>query len=463
MKPSPLTARSLRRGVASTVARSAASAGGMGVGGGAPTFVHTQGNLLPNGPKPSGSAAPTGAARAPQARPKKYAPRHPLGRGSKKGWRRWIKDVAAELESRGALDLAHNLRSCGSMARVRECDACGDACASVEVRASCGHRVCPWCARISARSKVALVSGALTRVEGYQRAQLPAAIARVDGERLAALAAVDHWTRLAAVARAAGRVEVADRHDSRARAAAARAATSRRETKAIGELHRWRWKLVTISPPWRPLDPVAYTPEGLRARVAACVEAWRRAWDAGARAGGLAAATMRVELSSRGHVHVHILYRGPYVPQAWWARVCGCIVDVRAVDDGGVTEALKYALKMPTPSRSEWIGGDSRDAPHPRLAAAWLLATRRVQLLRHFGVMRDAIAAEEAAPAASPEDRADACGCASCGADLSAVPVRLVPTDQVARYLGPRWGAAAGQDVWGRPLPKRLQITQAPW
>jgi hypothetical protein len=465
MKPRALTARSLRRATTGAVAPHAIPTRG-GVGGQVPpTSVHTQGNLLRNGPDSSGSAAPTRAARDRGDDPKTWVRRHRHGRPQQKGWASWVAEVAEELRARGGVELAHNLRSCGSTARVRECSACGDALGSVEVRASCGLRVCPWCAKIAAREKVALVGGAVDRVEGYQRAQAKAAAARVEEERATAAAAVDHWLRLEGAARAAGRSAVADRHEERARAAAARVALARREARAVAELGRWSWKLVTFSPAWSPQDGREYTVAGLRRRVARCWAAWSRVWEAGARAGGLAAATLRVEVSSRGHVHLHVLYRGPWVAQSWWARVSGCMVDVRAVDDfGGIVEVVKYSLKMPTPSRAEWIAGDARSVPHPALAASWLLATRRVQLLRHVGVMRDAISAEEAAGEDMREEEPSAvCGCASCGADLSGVQVVLVATRVVARALGPRWGATATVDLWGRVLPRRVSIVRAPW
>lgn len=458
MRPRALSARAMRRAVTAAVEPDARNARGGGWGGTPPTSLDTQGGLLLIGPKSRGSVG-----RMPTRAPRRYARRHALGRGSKLGWRPWVAAVGAELGARGHADLAHALRSCGATARVRPCDSCGDPCASVEVRASCCLRVCPWCARLDARDRVALVSGAIERVEGYQRAQQPAALARVEADRAEAARVVAHWSTFAAAARASGRVDVAARHDARAHAAAAREALARRERAAVRELPRWRWKLVTISLAWSPRDAREYTPERLRQRVAAVVDAWRRAWEAGARAGGLAAATVRVELSSRGHVHAHVLYRGPYVPQAWWARVCGGIVDVRAIDDRGVVEALKYTLKMPTPGRSEWIAGQGRDAPHPRLAAAWLVATRRAQLVRHHGVMRDAIAAEQAAAPSDPPERPEACGCASCGADLTGVEAVMVPTAGVARYLGPRWGATSGVDLWGRALPRRVTLARAPW
>lgn len=480
MKPRPLTARSLRRATMGAVAPHAVPTRG-GVGGPVPpTSVHTLGGLLSNGPNGRGSVAPTRATRG----PKTYAQRHALGRGSRKGWRPWVEAVAREFDGRGHRDWAHNLRACGALARVRSCDSCGDECASVEVRASCCLRVCPWCARIDSRERIELVSGAVARVEGYQRAQQRAAAARVAEQLREAAAAVAHWEALAAAARAAKppREAVAERHDARAHAAAARVALAEREAKAVAELPRWRWKLVTISLAWKPLDATEYTPARLRQRAAAAVEAWRRAWDAGARAGGLAAATVRVELSARGHVHVHVLYRGPYIAQKWWAKVCGGIVDVRTINPGpdgdGMREAVKYTLKLPTTSAARWVAGESCDAPHPTLAASWCIATRNVQLVRHLGVMRDAIAAEQVTPAPSEGDDAGP-RCASCGAGIGHTEAVMVSTVAVARYLGPRWSTSGTPGVQNillregetsrdsvirtRGLPRRVSIMRAPW
>jgi len=275
---------------------------------------------------------------------------------------------------------------------------------------------------------------------------------------------------------------VAERHDARAHAAAERVALAEREAKAVAELPRWQWKLVTISLAWKPLDATEYTPARLRQRAAAAVEAWRRAWDAGARAGGLAAATVRVELSSRGHVHVHVLYRGPYIAQKWWAKVCGGIVDVRKINPGedgdGLHEAVKYTLKLPTTSSARWVAGESCDAPHPTLAASWCIATRNVQLVRHQGVMRDAIAAEQVTPAPSEGDDAGP-RCASCGAGIGHTEAVMVSTVAVARYLGPRWSTSGTPGIQNillrkgetsrdtvirtRGLPRRVTIARAPW
>lgn len=513
MKPRALTARSLRRATTGAVAPHAIPTRG-GVGGQVPpTSVHTQGNLLGNGLNSSLSAAPTGAARAAGPRGKKWSPRHRLGRGARQGWRVWVGNVARALEARGARDLAHNLRACGSMARVRACGACGDAVGSVEVRASCGLRCCPWCARISAREKVSLVSRAVDRVEHYQRLRAPEVVARLGEDWRAAHEALLYWIRRGSLraedyglkpGEADGPEEPEEPEEpevpeggsawqlrcaDRAYAAAQRMALAKRQVKGVRDLLSWRWKLVTISPPWDPLDAGEYTPAGLRARVRAALESFKRAWDAGARAGGLAAATLRVEVSTFGHVHLHVLFRGPWIDQRWWARQCGCIVDVRALKGPrGVVEAVKYTLKMPTPTRGEWLSGDARRVPHPELAANWLVATRRAQLLRHVGVMREAIIAEEACGEERDEERDEGarCRCASCGSDLSSAEVALVKTDFLARYLGHRWGIGGGPGQAGLlhkfrkhggpigpkgsiaagvvgKLPARLSIVRAPW
>lgn len=462
MKPRALTARSLRRADPAAAAPIADPTRG-GVGGVTPPLISIpKGNLLSNGPKSSASAAPTRAARgAPTSR--KYTPRAASGRPVRQGWRGWVSAVSAQLEARGARELAHNLRSCGATARVRPCDGCGDQCAAVEVRASCGLRVCPFCARLAAREKVQLVASAVERVEHYQRQRAPEAAARVAEERAKAEQAAQHWAQRAAVARVAGREAVASRHEGRAHAAAERAALARREAAAIRDLPRWSWKLVTVTTRWNPLDPREYEPAALRRRVARALESWRLAWDAGARAGGLAAATVRVELAPHGMVHIHALYRGPFIRESWWQRVAGCIVNVKRVDDfGGIVETVKYTLKMPTPTAAEWVGGDARRVVHPRLAASWLVATRRAQLLRHVGTMREAVEAVEACTPADAEERAARCACASCGADLSGVEPVLCSTAGVARYLGPRWAAGPPPpDIFGRQLPRRVSFARS--
>jgi len=99
-------------------------------------------------------------------------------------------------------------------------------------------------------------------------------------------------------------------------------------------------------------------------------------------------------------------------------------------------EAAKYTTKSPSPLRAEWIGGDARrSVVHPATAAAWVVATRHRKLSQPYGLAREALAvvrAREKETAPEPE----VCGC--CGASALSL-ASLVPTDLVARRLGPAW------------------------
>lgn len=465
-----------------------------GWGAAPPTSLDTQGDLLPNG---DGVPA-SGAVKAPRPRPPH---RHRLGRPVRDGWRGWIARVAASLRSFGAEEMAQNLTSCGQTARVTPCrdvadGGCGDPYGRVEVRISCDARVCPWCSRRAAQERVELVTAAAMRVPDYQAAQLAATVERLQEQEHQAQRAVAHWAAFAV--EAANRAErrhsqrererdeaKARRHRERAEKAGRRVQLARRQLAGVRELHRWGWKLVTISPLWNPADAAEYEPATMRARAEDVLRRWSKVWEAGARAGGLAAATVRTEMSAHGHIHVHVLYRGPWVPQEWWQSEAGCIVDVRAIRAkdargvereakraeesaaayaervlrGAVTEAVKYALKTPTPTSAEWMSGDRRDVAHPELAARWMLATRHMQLIRHYGVMADAIAAEVEMQE-PPEERPADSRCASCGGELHTEASTMHPTARVARALGAAWKAPPKVSPWGVPLPKRVQIVR---
>lgn len=464
-----------------------------GSGGGAPPQVHTPGDLRfrtgRGTPPPTGGPAPRSGgggarqqARAAQRAALKAAGvrRSRLARGSRRGWREWVEGVASALEELGAHDQGQSLRQCGRLARVSGCGSCGEPAAHVEVHATCDVRVCPWCARLGARERVEHLGRAAELVPGLATTRAR----EVDGELVeaveAATASRDRWRGIAERHReAAGyartpsscaeRLRLAEGAEKRAAAAEERRRLARFELSRVREWKSWRWRLVTISPKWTPGDPQALTVAGLRRRVDDVLRRWRECWDAGARAGGAAAAWVRVELSDAGHVHCHALVYGPWLRVEWWAARAGCFVDVRAPRDvssraeelprrGGVVvddlapgeldaaeraglrsalrECLKYALKTPSPAHGAWMAGARRDVAHPELAARWVVATRHVQLVRHYGVAREAAGL---VPDPEPrDDRPELRACWKCGCcDLH--PGELVPTRDVAEYLGERW------------------------
>lgn len=170
-------------------------------------------------------------------------------------------------------------------------------------------------------------------------------------------------------------------------------------------------------------------------------------WNDALRVGGLAAATVRVELSALGHVHAHILYFGPFQHARHLRRLAGCFVDVRELDvvagdvagmRRAVIEATKYALKTVSPARQQWMAGERWRVIHPRLAAAWVAATQDAQLVTHRGMMREAMAAEEIAPQVDSDDPAPCACCRRCGAEVCAVG-EVWSVERLARELPPGW------------------------
>ena len=421
---------------------------------GAPRRSHT-GPRAPDAPLslcPT-SRPPTGARCPNQARWRRCrAPArwrdHRWARPVSQGWRSWIRDVASALETLGHGAVAGRLRSCGTVAQTRDCRGCGASSVVSLVPTGCDVRGCPWCERRNAAARVSALLGAIDRAPGF-----------VDLQRAWTLRAIDH--ELAELA--AQRRQTA-RRDQRI--------TDLRRARAMAARRDWGWRLVTISPPWRPWESSEFSPARIRARVRDVRERWARVWAWGGMRGegerlsdlnheqraavshGLAFAHVHVECSARGHVHLHALVFGPWWAQKTLARVAGCMVDVRAiVDRGGVIEAAKYSLKTPS-ARGAWVGGERQRSPHPELAARWIVGTRNLRLSEAYGVARGAMAAAEAcdAPADEHEDLSLST-CSRCGGtDLT--EWREVRTVDLARALGPAWrlrdGPAGKQTIWMR-------------
>lgn len=421
----------------------------------------------PTTPAPPTPARRRARARAAVARSARSYAARPVVRGE----RSHRHAVAAQLDVLGRADKARALRSCGETAMVWPCGSCGDPHASVAVLVGCGLRVCPYCATVTAAAARARGLRAMAALPGVMRREHAAALAAVRAETRKHAAAVAHWKDKRLDALKAQRSQAVDYFTRQLAAAMGRRRAARRVEAEVAAVHRWRWRLVTVSPQWAPADPEALTVAGLRGRSAEAWEAWKRVWGV-VGAGGHAAAVAHLECTDGGHVHVHALVFGPWRDKAELASAAGCFVDVREADDGAVAEALKYALKGPG-LRSEWVAGAGRRVASPRLAAAWQVACEGAQLVRRWGPMRDAD--REASTAAPSSDaRADAADqldadaapvlgrcCASCGASLAGVVPRVERTADVARALGPRWTRAPSRHpVWGTPLPARVALVR---
>lgn len=425
---------------------------GGGPGAKAPARLDTQREIAPEHTDAAASETlPQRVSRqVERAAARSEARRHRYGRPVSRPWRAWVADVAAIMRRYGRPEVASSLLHCGELATVYDCADCGRV-GRVEVRASCHTRVCPWCSRIAAQKAVQNIHAAARRVPGY----VAQAVSRVSAEttltEVRATALRDRWEGYARAAMTRGDERVAHGHAARSLGAEASRRLAARTRHGIKTLSSWGWKLITVSPPRRPGDVRSYTPQGLRRAIKDVCERVSKLWDEGLAYGGLASAVVRVECSSKGHVHAHVLYFGPWVVNAWARSVAGCIVDVRAVSefqgqptDDALREALKYQLKAPSVLRSAWLGGDAWRVTHPELAAAWMVATRNVQLTRYRGLVRDALAAAEVAGETVPEDgpaeataeavEAPAHACPWCSAPLPRVG-RLAPVEGIARGL----------------------------
>lgn len=444
---------------------------GRGPGAVAPAFLDTQRDIAPKRSTQAGSETQAKRGVSRQVGRAAARRSHRFGRPVSRPWRPWVEAVADRIRSYGLPEVASSLRHCGEMASVHRCEGCGEV-GRVEVRASCHVRVCPWCQRITTDRTVRDVIASTMRVPGYvaenraktideQEQELTHALASRDVAAGWAIAARNRASKARSARTRAEHMEQAARHDVRVLRAERRRELATRALHGLRATDKWGWKLITISPPRAPGDVRSYTPAGLRRAIDDAYARAAKLWEEGLSHGGLASIIVRIELSARGHVHAHCLYYGPFVTQRWLQRMAGCIVDVRAVYDfkhtrqgveksaddaknetalqraraalrsantdeeaelarraiaaaenealnSAVREAVKYTCKAVSVTRGEWLAGANWRVMHPELAAAWVVASRNVQLIRYRGTVRDGFNAAEAAgeldePEAAPE------------------------------------------------------------
>lgn len=369
--------------------------------------------------------------------------------------------IVRELEEMGRTMLAERVNLCGRWAAVWDCLACGEQNARAVVLLSCGSRACAHCSRELARDRVARLSDAMGRVASIVDARREGVVLELEQREAIAARAAAHWDRLASRARNSSSLARMVRAHERANARRSLAAWQRRHAAA----GRWGWRMVTVSPQWRPWDPSELTVKGLQRRRDAVLRRWRAIWDR-IETAGLAGAIVSVELSSGGHVHLHALVYSGWLSKKLLRTLAGCYVDVREVRARPVDvakygpgaaaaramrEAVKYAIKAPSPTRRQWIAGQRYAVTHPRLVARWTVANYGAQLGRVFGVARDAIAAHEAleAPSSSPPQPAPL-ECVCCRAPLRHAP-RTIAVRDLARALDPwEWRHRV---EWRRAVP----------
>lgn len=460
-----------------------------GDGGGSPPRLDTSGKRCPSG---SGSieisaSPPSGGAAGTKA--KSFAPvrqrgRHRLARPVRQSESTWREQYASALQALGRRKSANAVRDCGTVARVHSCLHCGETHAAIFVSVSCDARACPHCARYSAQERRARLLPAVQRVAAAFAARRKQLLEARREEYAAARRAVQvHEENLL---RALARLEREQLPEhERAAEHHARLLEKARERKRLSGLQayqldaqRWCWRFITLSPAWHPRLEQELTIDGLRARVEQVQARWEALYQ---ELGSAASAVVSVELSAKGHVHLHALAWVPeYLVKEHVERVVGegCFVDIRALKasvrrgkDGvprvlsveervakALKEGVKYACKSASPLHGAWLAGARRKLVHPELAARWTVAMAKRQLGRVYGpVLRDCLAAVEALEAQEPKpERAPACW--SCGGAVEQEG-RLEATAHAARQLGPFWGRAAR---WSRPVRDRPPDAPAP-
>jgi hypothetical protein len=144
-----------------------------------------------------------------------------------------------------------------------------------------------------------------------------------------------------------------------------------------------------------------------------------------------------VELAGSGHVHLHVLYFGPWVnlhaepspfgvTEPGWVEIgqrafpeLGEISDVRIADGNAVGELAKYPLKIPGGASVQWLAGEPLENPdggpgliHPVLAARWEIALHGQRVSEKYGSFRAVGGAPPPLDAEAPPTAL----CSCCGA-----------------------------------------------
>jgi hypothetical protein len=245
-------------------------------------------------------------------------------------------------------------------------------------------------------------------------------------------------------------------------------ASNRDDQIALWGSHDYRAKLVTLTSVRDPADPEAHTVAALRERIAGLHDALRAilAWvRSDVREPGWVGAFRSVELAGTGHVHLHVLYHGPFVDLERWVAVgregftdrrgrvspgfseLGSVGDVREADEETIAEVAKYPLKTPGSGEraGEWIGGKAVECIHPILVARWEVATYGMRLVERYGLCRQVAAPDEEAEneeTLTPEAPIAPCLCGYTETKIVVYPTRewisLCRVAHVAPFGTPR-------------------------
>ena len=434
----------------------------------------------------SGGASSSGA----------FGPRHEYGVPVALTEGAYRSEVAAALRYIGLYAQADSMEECGKYASVYPCGDCGTEYGAVQVRVTCRNRACPGCARRAARDHVQQVEAAVRHIDRLMAERRPVVQVKLLAERLRTDEVFKGWQQKvkeskatlqkrrerlaaamqsgAAVSRLQGLVEKAEREVARVTDSRDKSLLRRNTARFRYERSReeFSWKMVTLGAQWNPTDENEYRVKALGERLDEVLAAFQRLLAAGADVGGLAAASLHIEVSLSGHIHAHVLYYGPFITQKWWSRNANTgakrkiSVDVRAIYDkknpddravvtpdsitGGLSEAVKYALKAPSMLDAGWVAGTYRKrVMHPKMAARLQKVLAGVPTLRHYGLMRAAMERVNRAKKERDQVRDEESEvqddaprgpkCCECGARITTEPRREL-SSSVARVLRGKWG-----------------------
>lgn len=329
------------------------------------------------------------------------------------GWRGWTDAKVAALEALGARGRADAAMTCGRYAWSLPCAQCGASPGRIVIQAACDGRTCPLCARRDSQARASELERALKLIPGLRDSHAVEVCERLAREAGEHEAVSSRW-----IERALGwSEEKRPRAIEFAELAARRARRCRQWLKEIARRHTWRVRFVTLTHWYDPSALDSFSPEALRARVVLLFRQWSAVWTDWASVGGLAAYVAHVEISELGHVHLHIVYVGPWAAHRVAARLEGEArapsyierlqiavnplagwSDVRAADADVHRELAKYTAKTPTPGAPAWLAGERRTVLSPTIAAAWEVALHGLQVWRHSDLMREAIKRDEPKP-----------------------------------------------------------------
>jgi len=197
--------------------------------------------------------------------------------------------------------------------------------------------------------------------------------------------------------------------------------------KTLDEVPGYEWQLLTVNPQYDPdrrSDDMSV--KGIRSRALANIKVGKELWKKQLRCPG--AVMLRcIEISDRGHVHIHAIYYGPPVEKRLASEVAAklyrrqVLVSVKRIKGGakGVARAARYAAKSVKGSAAafdeDFLAGEkSGKLLHPQLAARWELASKNLRLSEAYGAIRG-LSVPRPSEEGGPHDDGDV-KC-SCGAE----------------------------------------------